>query len=103
MQTNRFVAKSIEQSWTKIVNTFWTITLLFSRAFILEKNLLFKVDFLFCSQYTLIEVTLMEEKITETYTKEEKSLTKLIQEWVNENTSILYCNYEEKNIKYQCR
>lgn len=33
---------------TKIVNTFWTITLLFSRAFILEKNLLFKVDFLFC-------------------------------------------------------
>lgn len=45
----------------------------------------------------------MEEKITETYTKEEKSLTKLIQEWVNENTSFLYCNYEEKNIKYQCR
>ncbi len=45
----------------------------------------------------------MEEKITETYTKEEKSLTKLIQEWINENTSILYCNYEEKNIKYQCR
>ena len=24
-------------------------------------------------------------------------------EWINENTSILYCNYEEKNIKYQCR
>ena len=37
----------------------------------------------------------MEEKITETYTKEEKSLTKLIQEWVNENTSILYCNYDQ--------
>lgn len=45
----------------------------------------------------------MEEKITETYTKEEKSLTKLIQEWINENTSILYCNYEKKSIKYQCR
>ena len=45
----------------------------------------------------------MEEKITETYTKEEKSLTKLIQEWVNENTSILYCNYEEKNIKFCVR
>ena len=30
----------------------------------------------------------MEEKITETYTKEEKNLT----------TSILYCNYEEKDI-----
>ena len=38
----------------------------------------------------------MEEKITETYTKEEKNLTELIQEWINENTSILYCDYEEK-------
>ena len=45
----------------------------------------------------------MEEKITETYTKEEKKLTELIQEWINENKSILYCNHEEKNIKYRCR
>ena len=43
------------------------------------------------------------EKIKETYTKDGKDLTELIQEWINENTSILYCNYEEKNIKYQCR
>ena len=45
----------------------------------------------------------MEEKITETYTKDGKNLTKLIQEWINENTSILYCNNEEKHIKYQRR
>lgn len=45
----------------------------------------------------------MEEKIKETYTKDGKTLTALIQEWINENTSILYCNYEEKNIKYKCR
>ena len=45
----------------------------------------------------------MVEKIKETYTKDGKDLTELIQEWVNENTSILYCNYEEKNIKYKCR
>lgn len=45
----------------------------------------------------------MEEKIKETYTKDGKTLTELIQEWINENISILYCNYEEKNIKYQCR
>ena len=45
----------------------------------------------------------MEEKIKETYTKDGKTLTELIQEWINENTSILYCYYEEKNIKYQCR
>ena len=38
----------------------------------------------------------MEEKITEIYTNEGKNLTKLIQEWINENTSILYCDYEEK-------
>lgn len=41
----------------------------------------------------------MVEKIKETYTKDGKDLTELIQEWINENTSILYCNYEEKNIK----
>lgn len=45
----------------------------------------------------------MVKKIKETYTKDGKDLTELIQEWINENTSILYCNYEEKNIKYQCR
>ena len=45
----------------------------------------------------------MVEKIKETYTKDGKDLTELIQEWINENTSILYYNYEEKNIKYQCR
>lgn len=45
----------------------------------------------------------MVEKIKETYTKDRKDLTDLIQEWINENTSILYCNYEEKNIKYKCR
>lgn len=45
----------------------------------------------------------MEERIQETYTKEGKSLTELIQEWINENPSILYCNIIEKDIKYQCR
>lgn len=45
----------------------------------------------------------MEEKIKETYTKDGKDLTELIQKWINENTSILYCNYEERDIKYQCR
>ena len=45
----------------------------------------------------------MEEKIKETYTKDGKNLTELIQEWINENTSILYCNSEKKDIKYQCR
>ena len=40
----------------------------------------------------------MEGKAIETYTKDGKSLTQLIQEWINENTSILYYNYEEKNI-----
>lgn len=45
----------------------------------------------------------MEEKIKETYTKDGKNLTELIQEWINENTSILYCNSEKKYIKYQCR
>ena len=45
----------------------------------------------------------MVEKIKETYTKDGKDLAELIQEWINENTSILYCNYEERDIKYQCR
>lgn len=45
----------------------------------------------------------MEEKIKETYTEEGKSLTQLIQEWINENPSILYCNKEAKSIKYECR
>lgn len=45
----------------------------------------------------------MDEKIKETYTKDGKSLTELIQEWINENTSILYRNNEVKDIKYQCR
>lgn len=45
----------------------------------------------------------MEEKIKEIYTKDGKDLTELIQEWINENTSILYCNSEGKDIKYQCR
>ena len=45
----------------------------------------------------------MEEKIKETYTKDGKNLTELMQEWINENTSILYCNSEKKDIKYQCR
>lgn len=45
----------------------------------------------------------MEEKIKETYTKDGKNLTELIQEWIKENTSILYCNSEKKDIKYQCR
>lgn len=45
----------------------------------------------------------MEEKIKETYTEEGKSLTQLIQEWINENPKILYCNSEKKYIKYQCR
>lgn len=44
----------------------------------------------------------MEEKIKETYTKDGKKLAELIQEWINENTSILYCTYEEKYIKYHC-
>ncbi len=38
----------------------------------------------------------MEGKITETYTKDGKKLTKLIQEWIQENISTLYCNKEEK-------
>lgn len=45
----------------------------------------------------------MVEKIKETYTKDGKDLTELTQEWINENTSILYCNSEKKDIKYQCR
>lgn len=45
----------------------------------------------------------MEEKIKETYTKDGKKLTELIQEWINENTSILYCTYEEEYIKYHCK
>lgn len=45
----------------------------------------------------------MEEKIKETYTKDGNSLTELIQEWINENQSILYCNSEKKDIKYHCR
>lgn len=45
----------------------------------------------------------MEEKIKEIYTEEGKNLTQLIQEWINENPSILYCNKSEKDIKYQCR
>ena len=45
----------------------------------------------------------MEEKIKETYTEEGKNLTQLIQEWINENPSILYCNKETKGIKCQCR
>lgn len=45
----------------------------------------------------------MEERIQEKYTKEGKSLTEIIQEWINENPSILYCNTSKKDIKYQCR
>ena len=45
----------------------------------------------------------MEEKIKETYTKDRNSLTEIIQDWINENQSILYCNSEKKNIKYQYR
>lgn len=45
----------------------------------------------------------MEERIQETYTKEGKVLTELIQEWINENQLILCCNSEKKDIKYQYR
>lgn len=31
----------------------------------------------------------MEEKIQETYTKEGKSITELIQEWINENARVI--------------
>ncbi len=41
----------------------------------------------------------MEKKVKETYNKEGKSLTELIQEWINENISILYCDNERKEIK----
>jgi len=42
----------------------------------------------------------LEEKILESYTKEGKSLTEVIQEWINENYSKLYCNKEQEDIEY---
>lgn len=44
----------------------------------------------------------MQEKIKETYMNEGKSITQLIQEWVNENSSIIYCNKEVNDITDEC-
>lgn len=38
----------------------------------------------------------MEKRVKETYNKEGKSLTELIQEWINENISTLDCDREIK-------
>lgn len=54
-------------------------------------------------EYTLNRGDEMEEKIKEVYAKEGKSLTELIQEWIFENSSILYCIIDKKEIKYQGR
>lgn len=42
----------------------------------------------------------MEKRVKETYTKDGNTLTELIQEWINENISILYCDNEKRN-KYR--
>ena len=41
----------------------------------------------------------MEENVIESY-EEGKSLTELIQEWIDENYSKLYCNKEQQDIEY---
>ena len=45
----------------------------------------------------------LNSKTEELYTKDGKELFELIQEWINENGSFLYCKSEEKNIEYNCR
>lgn len=45
----------------------------------------------------------MKSKIKETYTKDGKKLIELIQEWMEENSSQLYCKNNHKEVKYNCR
>lgn len=47
-----------------------------------------------------IEVIDLNPKIQESYTKDGKELFQLIQEWIDENNSFLYCKDEKKEPKY---
>ena len=44
----------------------------------------------------------MDTEMKETYTKDGKKLSQLIQEWINENSFFLYCKNDKKEIEY-CR
>ena len=42
----------------------------------------------------------LNQNVKETYTKDGKSLKNLIQEWINENDILSYCNKSQKDIEY---
>lgn len=45
----------------------------------------------------------LNENIQEIYSKDGKNILELVQEWINENNSIIYCNNNAKDVKYSCR
>jgi len=45
----------------------------------------------------------LDEKVKESYTEDGKELFQIIQEWLNENNSFLYCKSEKEKVEYYCR
>ncbi|MDO5556084.1 MAG: hypothetical protein Q4G09_05565 [Clostridia bacterium] len=41
----------------------------------------------------------MNEHLEEIYTKDGKSLSELIEDWIDENNFFLYCKYKDKQAK----
>lgn len=45
----------------------------------------------------------MDARVKEIYTEDEKELFQIIQEWINENNSFLYCKNDKENEEYYSR
>lgn len=55
----------------------------------------------FFEAYSFKEVNLMSEDFKEIYAKEEKELTELVQEWINENGENITC--KSRQMELQCK